>query len=99
MATADEIAQLRQIIGETTLTDDELGEIFDRSANMNDAARWVWRMKAAGFATLVDVAESGSSRKMSDMFKHALEMSQFDPDAAVPAPIVGRTRTRRIVRE
>ena len=101
MATTDEITRLKQIIGETSLSDEEIGEIIDQAGgDLNVASRWVWRMKAAEYSTVVDVSESGSSRKMSDMFVHALKMAQFDSDGdGSPGETVGRTRTRRIVRE
>lgn len=100
MASTDDIDRLKQVIGKTTLTDQEIGEIIDRhGGNLNESARWVWRMKAAETATVVDVAESGSSRKLGDIFDHSLKMAQFDPDSGLPGDQTGRTRTRKIVRE
>lgn len=102
MATPDAIARLRQVIGDTDLSDAQLGAIIDEfDGDLDASSRWVWRMKAAGYVTVVDVAESGSSRKLSDMFDHALKMASFDGDGDGEPGVtpVGKTRTRRIVRE
>lgn len=101
MATQTEITRLRELVMPTDLTDPELGQILDVSKNINEAASFIWQTKAAKYSTLVDVAESGSSRKMSDLFNNAMKMAQYhggnsadtSPDAG------GRTRIGKIVRE
>jgi Cdc6-like AAA superfamily ATPase len=101
MATDAQIAALKLLIAPTDLTDEQIGSIFDASKNINEAASFVWQSKAAQFSTIVDVAESGSSRKMGDMFDHALKLAQYhggaDSDTGPDAG--GRTRIGRIVRE
>lgn len=101
MATDAQIAALKLVIGPTTLTDEQLSDIIDASKNMNEAASFVWQTKAAEYSTIVDVAESGSSRKMGDMFDHALAMARYHggTDADTGPDAGGRTRIGRIVRE
>lgn len=101
MATDAELAALKLVIGPTQLTDDQLKTIIDASKNLNEAASFVWQSKAAEYSTIVDVAESGSSRKMGDMFEHALKMAQYHggTDADTGPDAGGRTRIGRIVRE
>jgi hypothetical protein len=101
MATDDQITALKLLIAPTDLTDEQIGAIYDASKNMNEAASFIWQSKAAQFSTIVDVAESGSSRKMGDMFNHALQLARYhggtDVDTGPDAG--GRTRIGRIVRE
>lgn len=100
MATDAQIAALKLLIAPTDLTDDQIGAIFDASKNINEAASFVWQSKAAQYSTIVDVAESGSSRKMSDLFNHALQMAKYHGGTeADTGPDAGRTRIARIVRE
>lgn len=81
MATEDEITELRQMVAETeddsTWTDDELAVLIDSEDSLNAAASKVWYLKAGRAASLVDVAESGSSRKLSDIRKNAMEMGAY----------------------
>lgn len=78
MATVDELAMLRRMTNleynDSTYTDQVLAAIIDASSSMEAAAAQVWTEKAASFAGLVDVTESGSSRQLSQMQRHALEM-------------------------
>lgn len=75
-----------------TYPDDLLAEILDDAGSVPGAAAVIWREKAAGLASVVDVVESGSSRKLGDLAKNALTMAsamQDIVDAAAP------TRTSR----
>ncbi len=76
---------LRGLIGEripfwgdeadTNFTDEDISMLLTYSSNeMNSAAAIGWGMKAAELAKLTDVEESGSARKLSQMYKHAQEM-------------------------
>lgn len=80
MASAEEIAAFRLLIGTpedaAPYTDAELSDRIDAAAgNLNALAATIWREKAAHYSTLVDVSESGSSRKMGDLHKNALAMA------------------------
>lgn len=104
------LAQLRKLIDEaddsggwTDVALTALAELYlnaEGGYNLRGAASWVWEAKAAEAAKLVDVSESGSSRSMSQEFKHALDMakrlgedSSSETDDTTPAP-----RSMRIVR-
>lgn len=95
---------LRPLVGETALdseySDERLDELLLEYVSQNRAAAAIWREKAATYSDLVDVSESGSSRKMSDLLKNALAMAeQYDALAAAEVVVVPRgTRTRAIVR-
>lgn len=81
MATADDIAALRRAIDEPVnaepYTDAYLSGLLDASGTVDHAASTVWTNKAAATASLVDVSESGSSRKLSDLNRNALAMAEF----------------------
>lgn len=102
MATEDQIWALRLAVDEPDdsngWSDEHLSSIIDASATTNAAASQVWLLKAAQYASLVDVSESGSSRKLGDLHKNALAMgAQFaaadgDAVAATSGPVVRRIR-------
>lgn len=104
MATPDQITALRAMIGQPDnvepWTDAVLGTIIDAAkGELNTAAYNVWTSKAASTASLVDVTEGGSSRKMSDVHKNALAMASvfrglIPPDTSV----TGGARLYRITR-
>lgn len=106
MATEDEITALRRMVAEADdsngWTDEQLAAIIDAEDTLNAAAAVVWSSKAGQVANLVDVSESGSSRKLSDLRKSALEMSAYytgldatEVVAQTPGPVI--TRIRRTV--
>jgi hypothetical protein len=79
VATTEEVAELRRMIAEpseTTYTDLALSALIDAS-NLYQAAVSIWSQKASAYAGLVDITESGSSRKLSDLQKNALAMASF----------------------
>lgn len=111
MATAEEIADLRELIAEPDAsggwTDVRLERILDANVgddgttpNMDAAAAHVWTVKAADMSMLVDVSENGSSRKLSDLYKNATTMAAHFR-AIVDSTVVvtsDRPRTRAIIR-
>jgi hypothetical protein len=78
MATVAEVAELRLLIdipsADPPYTDEYLGSLID-TYGMDIAAATVWRQKAASYSSLVDMSESGSSRKLSQLREAALEMA------------------------
>lgn len=103
MATEDQIAALRKMVAEADdsdgWTDEQLAAIIDEQGNLNTAAAVVWSLKAGQAVTLVDVSESGSSRKLGDIRKNALEMSAYysglnaaEVIAETPGPVIQRMR-------
>lgn len=81
MATLEEIAELRRMIGEpgsdAPWDDAAVGVLIDASSSMNAAAMKAWEQKAASYASLVDISESGSSRRLSQLQEQALRMVTY----------------------
>lgn len=79
MATQDDVDALHRAANipanDTDYTDSFLSALIDQTGSVAAAAAAVWRYKAAATATMVDTTESGSSRKLSDLHKNALEMA------------------------
>lgn len=85
MATAEEISRLRLLLGEqipegksetdTFFLDADVDlMITNNASNFNAAALEGWTMKMAYYARLVDMDESGSTRKLSQKFRQARDM-------------------------
>lgn len=111
MATPAELARLRQLIDELDpdgeWPDELLETILDETANadgsvnLRKAASEIWESKAATFISLVDVAESGSSRRNSQAFDHAQKMAaMFRVGSEDPTLVVvgDRPQSQKIVR-
>lgn len=100
MATEAQIMELRRLVDDTVTpveyTDLELnGRIDLADGALGVVAHAVWIEKAAKYARLVNVSESGSSRSLSDLHRNALAMAER---FAVPVVPTRRTGTRRIER-
>lgn len=69
---------------------------------MQGLAADIWREKAASYAGLVSVSESGSSRQMSDLHKNAIAMAKAfgdaDPEAPGTGPAARGVRMRKLTR-
>jgi hypothetical protein len=78
----------------------ELASRIDAGTSSAEIASVIWREKAASYADLVDVSESGSSRKLSDLRKGALEQAAYYDSITQQSLslLAGRPRTRPIVR-
>lgn len=106
MATSPEIlAQLRRMAGETgsesVYSDDDLDAyITAGDGNLRAVAAQIWDEKAAKSAALVDVNESGSSRRLSQAYANALAMAKGlrDGDAAGETPPASGARVRPLGR-
>jgi hypothetical protein len=81
------VENLRLLLGEripasgteadTRFLDDEIATVINRhNGNLYLAAGELWSVKAAIFASLTDVSESGSERKLSQLFRQATQMAQ-----------------------
>lgn len=103
MATPEELAQLKLIVGREILTDAEFSAVIDLNpGNMDAAAAQVWEIRAGRYHGLVNISESGSSRNMGDLHKNALAMAATYRAKLVPTDGVtsgGRAGTRRIERQ
>ncbi len=91
MATESEILRLRRAADipedDPIYTDEVLGAMIDE-LGFNMAACTLWREKASSYAGLVDITESGSSRRFSQLYSQALAMagSWCPKDDDVTAP-------------
>jgi hypothetical protein len=100
MATEAQLADLKRLIGDTEWTDEDLDALIDaQSGNIQAAAAIVWESQAAEYSQIVDITESGSSRKMGDLFDNAMKMAAYLRSQATPVEIQGTTRIAKIVRE
>jgi len=103
MASPASIQELRDLIAEPDdtngWTDERLGEILDaRDEDVRASAGHVWTVKASTYASLVDVSESGSSRKLSDLHRNALVMAGMFEETSTETNVARRPRISQIVR-
>ena len=105
MATADEIAAFRLLIDEEDdklpYDDESLGARLDVATSVEALASQIWREKAARYAGMVNVSESGSSRNLGDLQAQALKMADMftSVDSTAPgAPAVRGAVMRRLTR-
>lgn len=106
MATVQELARLRDMIAEPDGAegwDDARLESFiantlntNGTVNLRAAAAEVWGAKAASLAELVDVTESSSSRRNSQVFEHARKMADSYAAGVVDPAVVASQRTRSV---
>jgi len=96
--------QLRRLIGDAvepyTFDDATIDEwLTETDGDVRSAASHYWYQKAVSYSESVDITEAGSSRKNSDLFKHAIELAkQYDDDDDDGGAEVTPSTTRRIVR-
>lgn len=107
MATPSEIAIVRLNIDdkvEPYQYSDEIIESYIDDNGIGTASAIIWGQLAAVYAKSVDVSEAGSSRKFSDLHKHALAMSEFyspsngDGGGSPGISTGGRAKVFKIVR-
>lgn len=81
MASPEDIVYVRELIDEpddeNRWTDARIGAYLDREGSPYRAAQAIWTTKAATYAGLVNVTESGSSRAMGDLQAKALRMAEY----------------------
>lgn len=104
-----EAQRVRALIGEaipggkteadTMFSNDEIDDMLEEGFDdVNAAAYFGWREKAANYAALVDVNEGNAARTMSDLHRQALRMMDRYV-GYVNTPSRGRARMGKIVRE
>lgn len=103
MASEDDLNALHRAADipadDATYPDDLLSALIDNLKSVPAAAAVIWREKAAATSGLVDVSESGSSRKLSDVSKNALEMAKgFDSVVQQTVVVHRRSFTTQIER-
>jgi len=107
MATNDQIAEVREYIAEpgidTGWTDERIGMYIDREEDLYLAASAIWLSKAAKYASLVNVSESGSSRSLGSLIENAKTMAALfrtkSTDTTGPVVTDGDIVLTRLVRK
>lgn len=104
MASVSDIVEVRKSTNESTdetYLDEVIGAYIDAHGVAGATAK-IWREKAAEFASLVTVSESGSSHNYSDLHKNALAMAkrweELDVIEDNPLANAGRVKVKKIVR-
>lgn len=77
MATALEIADLRALLSEDALTDENwtdalIGERLDSGQTQSEVVLAYWRQRAAKTSNLVSISENGSTRNLEVIHKNAM---------------------------
>lgn len=111
LASTQTLARLRRKVDEPDddggagwtdlMLDDVLTETAnaDGTPNLNRAASHVWYAKAATLAALTDTTESGSSRRNSQAWEHAMKMGALYEGLEAGAVVAAvRPQSERIVR-
>lgn len=102
MADAATILELREMINEPNVapwTDEVLSARIDNwDGTLDLLAARIWKQKAASLSGLIDVKEGNSDRKMSQLYKQALEMSASFGGVEAEASTRRPARTRPIER-
>jgi hypothetical protein len=97
MATPEQISALRLLIAEPTADeydDEALATRLDAADSEYAVASEIWIEKAAQTATLVDVIEGGSHRKMGDIHEQMLAMAKELNRRASAEPTSGESGVR-----
>lgn len=100
MATVEQLQELRDLGPEVDENDAALGALID-DRGLNGALAHLWAKRASETAHLVDVTESGSSRKMSLIHAQANNLAgryQQLADAENPPPTPTLTARTRAIR-
>jgi len=101
MASPAELTRLQRIAPQGDFTDAEISALID-AKGINGAAADLWGAQTSATASLVDITESGSSRKNSQAHDKAKQMLEYyaglyagEQDALVNTGPTARTRTMR----
>ena len=104
MATAEQIAEVREYIDEPDDTDGwtsaRIGVYIDREdGDLYLGSSAIWSAKAASYARLVNVSESGSSRSLGTLMDNALKMAAlYKGKSPTAAPAAGVIVLQHLVR-
>lgn len=102
-------ARVRALLGEsipsggvaadTMFSDNDISDFLEEgNSDVNAAAYYGWREKAANYANLVTVNEGNAMRELTELHRHALRMMDRYV-GYVETPSRGRARMGKIVRE
>lgn len=101
MATDEQIERVRRLTGEhdtEVYTDTDLDVLIEQEGETGAIAE-IWNEKAARYSDMVDTAEAGARRSLSQLHEHAMKMSSKWSEKAEEAGGGGSPRVSRIVRE
>lgn len=81
MAAQEDIDAVRRMLGPNALaegwTDEVIGDALDAGDSPNTIARSYWESRAAATTNLADVSESGSSRRLQQIFANNAAMAAY----------------------
>lgn len=80
MASVEDIETLRRITNEPGIenySDEAMSDYIDAAGSVDGAAAIIWEEKAARASNLVNIAESGSSRSMNQIYQNAVDQAKF----------------------
>lgn len=81
MATAEEIQEVRDMLGSNSAeegwTDERIADDLDEGEPAVTIARKYWENRMAVSSDLADVSESGSSRKLQQIFANKAAMAAY----------------------
>ncbi len=100
MATAEQLRELRALAPDAEQDDEALGAVFDQYGTLDAALASLWDRRAAETANLVDISESGSSRKLSQVHATAVARAQLYAGrvaAATGGTTAGSTAVSRVM--
>ena len=98
MATSADLTKLQRIAPAGDFTEAEMSALID-AKGINGAAAELWAARASATASLVDVTESGSSRKNSQAHDKAKEMLELYTNLVeAEVTVGGRTARTRAMR-
>jgi hypothetical protein len=107
MATPEQVAEARALADYTDtdpFDDTQLSAMIDSSSVLRVVVT-LWNTKAAKYASMVNISESGSSRSLGDAHKNALSMAKYykgladEAEAEAPIDTSRFARSRAAVRE
>jgi len=109
MATQDEIKEVKDMLGSSAASngwdDEKIAELLDAGDSPVSIARRYWESQMSESTDMADIDESGSSRKLSQIFKNRAAMAAYfrgaeeaeDPDNQPETPIYSTSREIRRV--
>jgi hypothetical protein len=105
MASAEEIQEVRDMLGPNSVAegwnDERIAEELDGGDSAVTVARGYWENRMAASSDLADVSESGSSRKLQQIFSNKAAMAAYFRGleaAEDPANQPGASHSREIRR-
>lgn len=81
MADEEAITEVLDMLGPNAITEgwttERIGEELDEGTSPNTIARRYWEFRMTRSSNLADVSESGSSRRLSQLFTNAQSLAAY----------------------